>query len=281
VVGVRFDQQRFCVIGPGRLGSTVLAGLLVGGIGLWLLASKRLVVHFDVSRGWAPDWTIVRSLFKFGLPAGLQGIAMNVGGVLLLRFIGSLPESAEAQAAYAVAYTELFSFITWTSVGLMGAAATLAGQNLGAGKPERSIQATRVAAHIGLGVALILGTLFVTLPRVLLGLFGMDDPKVVDLGVQLLRYLAFSGFFITVALAYTGALQGTGDTRSPLVISIVSQIVFPLGLCALFEATGTLEPAEIWSAIIVGHVLRCTLSVWRFKQERWRRITVDLDPAPA
>ena len=60
---------------------------------------------------------------------------MNVAGVMLLRFIGSLEHSAAAQAAYAVGYTELFSFITWTSVGLMGAAATIAGQNLGRRQP--------------------------------------------------------------------------------------------------------------------------------------------------
>src|SRR3989475_13249684 len=86
-----------------------------------------------------PDWGITRALFRFGLPPGVQGVAMNVAGVLLLRFIGSLAQSAEAQAAYAVGYTELFSFITWTSVGLMGAAATVAGQNLGARRPERAV----------------------------------------------------------------------------------------------------------------------------------------------
>ena len=85
----------------------------------------------------APDFAVIRELFRFGLPTGVQGIAMNVAGVLLLRFIGSLPHSAAAQAAYAVGYTELFSLITWTSVGLMGAAAAIAGQNLGAGRPER------------------------------------------------------------------------------------------------------------------------------------------------
>src|SRR5258705_3788770 len=74
---------------------------------------------------------------------------MNIAGVLLLRFIGSLPQSAEAQAAYAVGYTELFSFITWTSVGLMSAAATVGGQNLGAGRPERAVHGVHVAAGVG------------------------------------------------------------------------------------------------------------------------------------
>ena len=97
------------------------------------------------ARGWGPDWGMIRQLFRFGLPTGFQGIAMNIGGVLLLRFIGSLEQSAEAQAAYAISYTELFSLVTWTSVGLMGATAAVAGQNLGAGHPERAIAGVHAA----------------------------------------------------------------------------------------------------------------------------------------
>src|SRR5260370_8244185 len=93
-----------------------------------------------------PDWAIIRSLFRFGLPTGVQGIAMNIAGVLLLRFIGSLQHSAAAQAAYAVGYTELFSLITWTSVGLMGPSATVAGQNLAAGSPARAPRGVPVAS---------------------------------------------------------------------------------------------------------------------------------------
>ena len=126
---------------------------------------------------------------------------MNIAGVLLLRFIGSLEHSAAAQAAYAVGYTELFSLITWTSVGLMGASATIAGQNLGAGDPERARHGVAVAAGIGLGVAAIVGLLFLTIPDLLLGIFGMKDPLVTSLGQQLLRFLCVSGLFVTVALA--------------------------------------------------------------------------------
>ena len=86
------------------------------------------------------------------------------------RFIGSLEHSAAAQAAYAVGYTELFSLITWTSVGLMGAAATIAGQNLGAGNPER---ADRTAWRSRRGSAwrgrAVVGVLFLAVPRYLLG----------------------------------------------------------------------------------------------------------------
>jgi putative MATE family efflux protein len=263
----------------GAAMGTAIAGGIVSLIALYLLFSGRLVVAFHRGMSLKPDWAIIRSLFRFGLPTGLQGVAMNVAGVLLLRFIGALPQSAEAQAAYAVGYTELFSFITWTSVGLMGATAAVAGQNLGAGHPDRSVRAVQVASRIGLGVAAAIGLLFLTIPRYLLALFGMHDPTVVGLGVQLLTFLSVSGLFITVALTYTGGLQGTGDTKSPFYISVVSQIIVPLGLCTVLDATRGLHPTDIWLAILLGHATRSVLSVLRFRQGKWRHIRVDLEPA--
>lgn len=253
---------------------TAIASCSIGVVFVWMLFSDRLVVRFSKTMSFAPDWAIIRELFRFGLPTGVQGVAMNLAGVLMLRFIGSLEHSAEAQAAYAVGYTELFALITWTSVGLMGATAAVAGQNLGAGHPDRADQATKVAAGIGLGFASVIGLLFVLAPRPLLAVFALTDGVAYDLARQLLGYLAVSGLFITVALAYTGGLQGTGDTRSPLYISIVSQGILPLGLCWYLSETRGLQPADIWLAIVLGHVTRATLSVLRFRQGRWRTIAI-------
>ena len=263
----------------GAAYGTVASSALVSAYGIWRVSRPASVIHFERGMDRRPDFEIIRSLFRIGLPTGVQGIAMNVAGLLLLRFIGSLDQSAEAQAAYAVGYTELFSLISWTSVGLMGASASVAGQNLGAGNPERALAGVRVASQIGLGVAAVVGAMFLLVPRYLLAVFGMTDMVVIDIAQELLRYLSVSGFFITVALCYTGGLQGTGDTRSPLYISILSQIVIPLSLCYFFEATAGLEPWHIWMAILTGHVTRCGLSVARFKQQKWRDIAVDIGPA--
>jgi putative MATE family efflux protein len=266
----------------GTAGAAMGTVLATGSTGLYALIQLRRgrwVVAFPKGMGLGFDGPVIRSLFRFGLPSGLQGVAMNVAGVLLLRFIGSLDRSAEAQAAYAVGYSELFSFITWTSIGLMGATGTVVGQNLGAQQPERAVRAVHSAARIGLALAGAIGLLFLVIPRVLLGLFGMTDPAVTDIGVELLRFLSVSGLFVTVALNYTGGLQGTGDTQSPLYISIVSQIAVPLGLCFALQRAGGLESGEIWLAILIGHVSRCLLSVLRFRQGKWRHIVVDIEPA--
>lgn len=264
----------------GAAAGTVASSVLVSLVGIFLLCRPGAVVQLRPGAGWRPDLGILRELFRFGLPAGAQGIAMNIGGLLLLRFIGSVTDSAAAQAAYAIGYTELFSLITWASVGLMGAAATIAGQNLGAGRPDRVVAGARVAARGGLVLALVVGAAFTFVPRALLGLFGMEDPTVLAIGTQLLHFLAVSGLFVTVALSYTGALQGAGDTRSPLYISLVSQVAVPVGFCAVAQALGRLEPAVIWSAIVLGHVCRCLLSVGRFRQRRWEGIEVRVAAAP-
>ena len=265
----------------GSAMGTVIASSTVSFVALYMLFTGKLVIRFSRDMDFKPDWAVIRSLFRFGLPTGVQGIAMNLAGVMLLRYIGGLEQSAAAQAAYAIGYTELFSLITWTSVGLMGAAATVAGQNLGAGQPERAIQGVHAAAMIGLWVAGAVGLAFVAVPQVLLALFGATEAEVARLGEQLLRYLAVSGFFITVALTYTGGLQGTGDTRSPLFITLASQIAVPLGLCAAIEATRPLTAPDIWLAIVLGHLTRCVLTVLRFRQGRWRQIKVEIEGAHA
>ena len=261
----------------GTAGAAMGTVIATGAVGVYAVIQLRRnvwVVGFPKGMNLRPDLSVIRALFRFGLPTGIQGIAMNVGGVLLLGFIGSLALSAQAQAAYTVAYTQIFSFITWTAVGLMGAAAAVAGQNLGANNPQRAAEAVHVSARFAAGIALLFGALYLLIPGQLLAIFGMSDPAVVALGTELLRFLSLSGVFIAVALTYTGGLQGTGDTRSPLYISIVSQVVLPVGLCFAFDRLGTLEPWEIWLAILLGHITRCLLSVIKFRQGKWAEIEV-------
>jgi len=263
----------------GTAGSAIGTSIASGLVALYAMVKLwrgGWVVSFPRGHGFRPDWAIIRALFRFGLPTGIQGIAMNVGGVLMLAFIGSLAQSAAAQAAFAVGYSQLFSLITWTSIGLMGAAAAVAGQNLGAGKPDRADHAVHVAARIAIAGASFIGAFFLFLPGQLLAVFGMNEPVVVEIGTQLLRVLSLSGIFIAVALTYTGGLQGTGDTKSPLYISIISQIIVPLGICFVIQQTGTLQPLHIWIAILIGHATRCALSVARFRQGKWRGIAVDI-----
>ncbi len=261
----------------GAAMGTAISSGLVSLLAFYWLFSGRLVVNLGAVASWRPRWPIITSIFKFGLPSGFQGIAMNLGGVFMIRYIGSLPHSAEAQAAFAVGYTQLFSLITWTSNAIMAAAATIAGQNLGAGKPDRAARAPWSSTLVGWTFAIPMALIFLAIPQVLLGFFGMEEAGVQAVGQQLLAYLSVSSLFVVAALAYTGALQGTGDTRSPMYISFFSQLVLPLGLVAILDMTHGLRASDIWLAIVLGHFTRCVLSMGRFRQGKWRDIRVEID----
>ncbi len=283
-LNIAFNVVLIRGLGPvpalGTKGAAIGTSTAMGLVGLYSVVQLWRgvwVVRFPRNEGLHPDWSVIRALFRFGLPSGIQGVMMNIGGVMLLGFIGSLANSAQAQAAFAVGYTELFSLITWTSQGLTGAVAAVAGQNLGYGDADRAAKGVAHGARIAAFGAAAVGLLFLLIPRVLLGVFGMTDPTVVELGVGLLRYLSVSGIFIAVALTYTGGLQGTGDTRSPMFISIIAQLIVPLGICWLVQRFGALEPWDIWRAILAGHITRCLLSYARFRQGKWRSIKVGID----
>ena len=110
----------------------------------------------------------------------------------------------------------------------------------------------------------------------------MTDGLVLDMGTQLLRVLAVSGLFVTLALVHTGGLQGTGDTRSPFFISLVSQVAVPLGLCLVLQMAGALGAARH----LDRHPRSATrparvLSILRFRQGKWRTIHVGIAAAGA
>jgi len=121
---------------------------------------------------------------------------------------------------------------------------------------ERAVHGVHVAAGLGLGLAAAIGILFLAIPRSLLGLFGMTDPVVVAWASSYSLPQRLGAVRHRGPHVHRGT-PGTGDTRSPLYISIVSQIVVPLGLCTLFQATRGLRPADIWTAILLGHITRC------------------------
>lgn len=266
--------------GMGVVGAalgTVIAPLISVIVALVLVFKRKTIIQPPPRFHLIPDFRVMRTVVRIGVPTGIQGVLLNVGGVLLLRFIGSLPSSAAAQAAYTICYSQLFSLVTWTSFGLRAAASTLTGQNLGAGKPERAMSCVHVAALFGLVWAGVLGLMFWFMPERLLWLFDAAQGDVLVFGRALLRVLSFSGLALAAALAYTGGLQGAGETKMPMYIAFLSQIIVLLGVCQGHAMLGTLTPQRIWEAILISHCARLALTYVVFRMGRWTHIKVELE----
>ena len=264
----------------GSLGAAV--GTCAGPIpsvllALYLILRHKVILGPPKRFSCVPDWGVIKSVTRLGVPAGTQAVLLNIGGVALYAFIGGLPNSAEAQAAYTICYGQLFSFVTWTGFGVRAASATLIGQNIGAGKTERGIRAVYLSALFGFVWASSFGVLYWFFPDTLLGFFNVKDGETLIIGTSLLHYLTFSGIFVIVSLALTGGLQGAGDTVSPMLIAFATQIVILLGICEVYRQSGNLTTDVIWAAILVSHVCRFGLSLVVFRRGRWKGLRVSID----
>jgi Na+-driven multidrug efflux pump len=248
---------------------TVIAPLVTVGIALYLIFRHKTIIQPPERFTLIPDLEVIRLVARIGLPTGIQGVLLNLGGVLLLKYIGMLPFSAAAQAAYTICYAQLFSFVTWASFGLRAAAGAIMGQNIGAGKPERGKRAVALAAGMGAVWAAVIGVLFWLIPGALLGIFDATEEPVFSYGTSLLHYLSFSGVVLATALALTGGLQGAGETKIPMYIAFLTQIVVLLGICQVFSMMGQLTPHRIWMAILISHTSRLILTYLAFRTEKW------------
>jgi putative MATE family efflux protein len=263
------------VLGAGL--GTVLAPLASCSIGLYLIFSRRMIIQPPKRMYLLPNMNLLRLMVKIGVPTGIQGVLLNIGGVVLLWYIGTLPDSAAAQAAYTICYAQIFSLVTWTSFGLRAAAGTLMGQNIGAGKAERGKECVLLAAALGSFWAVLVGSLFWTMPGILLGFFNALNEPIYGFGLTLLRFLAVSGITVAITQALTGGLQGAGATRPPMVIAFATQIVALLGCCQIFSSMGMLTATSIWAAIFISHALRLLLTSFVFLSSGWIHTHIELE----
>ena len=232
-------------------------------IALSLIVRNKTILGLPDRFTLIPDWNVIRAVARIGIPSGVHAVVLNIGGIWLYRYVGSLADSSAAQAAYTICYAQLFSFVTWAALGLRGSAAALMGQNIGAGKGERGRRCVHVAAVMGGAWAAVWGVAVWVAPGTFLALFNSSDGEdaiVLTLGTTLLHYLSVSGVFLAVALALTGGLMGAGDTKKPMYIAIVTQIIVLLGVCEIYNQLGLLSANAIWSAILISHVSRYVLT---------------------
>ncbi|MBI1319694.1 MAG: MATE family efflux transporter [Candidatus Hydrogenedens sp.] len=283
ILNIAISATLIVGIGPippmGTVGAalgTVLAPLVSVSIGLILIARRRMILQPPEKFTLIPDLAVMRVIARIGLPTGVQGVLLNIGGVMLLWFIGRLEYSASAMAAYTICYSQLFSLVTWTSFGLRSASATVMGQNIGAEKPERGKKGVAIAAGLGFAWASVIGIMFWTIPGPLLGLFDATSEPVFSYGVSLLHILAFSGIVLAPTLAFTGGLQGAGETKIPMYIAFATQILLLLAMCGGFYWAGTLTTEKIWFSILSAHSTRLVLTYAIFRTEAWTRTQVEL-----
>ena len=218
LLSIGLDPLLIAGVGPfPRLGveGAALASVMVRGGGF--LIGLIIAVRRGLLRVRAPDWRVVPTILRVGAPLSLAGVLLSVVYMLLTRFTSRF--GTPALAALGVGHkVEGLGFIAISGFAL--SASALVGQNLGAGQEERARQAVRLTVSYCLAVTALTATAFLTIPRVLVGLFTSDAAVVAD-GALYLRVIAFAQIGQTFEIILEGALGGAGYTLWPQLTSTV------------------------------------------------------------
>jgi putative MATE family efflux protein len=231
------------------------ATVLVRIMGSWMLYHyiKKSIVSFSLRKGTLNMIkSVMLSVIKLSIPAAIERLIMRIGQVLYFGLIVHI--GTETFAAHTIAGNiETFSYMP--GYGLAIAATTLVGQSIGAGKLKDAYQYGILTTVIGIFFMSMIGViLFVFSPY--FATWFTSDKIAIDMVVTALRIDAFAQPALAVGLILAGALQGVGDTKSPMYSTAFGMWVIRVLGVYLFGIVLDYGIAGIWISIALDLLIR-------------------------
>ena len=251
----------------------IICGSLVYAL---LFLSKNNQHKFNTLKNWSFDYHLFKRLIHFGLPNGVRLFIDMSSFSAFLFFVGTL--GVEQLAASNIAFNiNALSFLPM--LGLMIAVSVLVGQRIGEGSPQIAEKLTWSAIHIAVAFFGLLAFLYVSIPNVFIWPFtlhnGMETlTSSVPLIIVLLRFVALFGFFDAMFLVFLGALEGAGDTRFVLKMSVIVSWFLLLLPCYLYIRYFEADLIVLWIIITLHIMLYCGIFYLRFRFGPWRSMQV-------
>jgi putative MATE family efflux protein len=209
-------------------------------------------------------------LLRVSVPGAFQfAIAMS-SYVFLVRIVAAYGSDAIAGLTIGI---RIFAFTFLPAWGLGNAAATLVGQNLGAGHPERAERSVWMAARWNAGFLVTVAILFLAMPGVFAAPFTAN-PIVTGYVVDCLRIVSLGYGFYAVGMIVTQAFNGAGDTDTPTLINLSCLWLIQLPLAWWLSQVVGLGPDGVFAAIAISDSLLAVVAVLVFRRGRWKLRTV-------
>ena len=206
-------------------------------------------------------------MVRISLGGMFQFLIATASWLGLVRIVAVFGDAA--LAGYTVAL-RIIIFAILPSWGMSNAAATLVGQNLGAGKPdraERSVWVTGFANMCFLGVVAIT---FITFAERLIGIFT-TDPAVVPYGVAALRFISYGYIFYAYGMVMVQSFNGAGDTNTPTLINLCCYWLVQIPLAYSLAIPLGFGAKGIFAAITIAESLLAVVSVIVFRRGKWKQ----------
>jgi putative MATE family efflux protein len=263
-------------VGPfpelGVTGAAVATNIGRGtAVVLQLVSLTRWSTRVRVARRhWALDVQTLGAMVRLSGSGTLQiliGTASYVALVRILSVFGSA-----ALAGYTIGF-RLVIFALLPSFGISNAAATMVGQNLGAGHPDRAERAVWTAAFYNLLFLGAVGLVFLFATRPIVAVFTAD-PAVAGYAVRCLRIVSLGFAFYAYGMVLTQAFNGAGDTWTPTLVNLFVFWVLELPLAWVLSHGGGLEASGVFVSMAIAYSMLAVVSAVLFRKGRWKTARV-------
>jgi putative MATE family efflux protein len=256
----------------GIVGAAVATNIGRGAGALYALSRLlRKGGRFEIKRHhFRLEPAIMWRLVKLSASGTFQVFIGMASWIGLVRTISSF--GTEAVAGYIIGIRVIL-FALLPSWGLSNAAATMVGQALGAGKPDRAERAVWRAGLYNLIFLGSVGLIFVLFARQIIGLFT-TDPNVVPYGVDCLRIVAYGFLFYAYGMVLTQSFNGAGDTWTPTIINLFVFWLWELPLAYVLAIVFGIGPRGVFLAIMIAFSTLAIVSALVFRRGKWKTSVV-------
>ena len=252
--------------GLGVIGAAIASAIafLAGGIAITVALWKHPVIS-PRGQSLKPDWAILKPCLKVAVPNAFQRFGTSLGYVAFAAMINSLGDVATA--AHTIANTVESAFYI-PGYGMQTAAATLAGNALGAKDEKRIRDLGKMIILIEVGLMVLSGGALFAFAPGMMGLFSRDQ-QVIALGAVVLRMVAVSEPFYGVSIIIEGMLQGMGKTMMPFVCNIIG--MWGIRIVGTFVCTQLLSYGLVsaWACMIAHNLMLFGMFVAYYLSGRW------------
>ena len=252
------------------LEGAAMATTIGRGIGvsyqLYHLFNGKRLVRFTLKL-LRPDWTVMRSLINIAWPGTLQFL-IGSGSWIVLASLVVQTGLSDASAGYQIAIRIVLFFIlpAW---GLSNAAATLVGQNLGAGQAERAqLSVMRTAKYNAVFMGLM-SLIFLFLSPYIISFFTRE-PSVAAYAISAVRIISAGFLFYGIGMVMANAFNGAGDTRTPTLINLFGFWFFQIPLAWILSTQFAMGPLGVFIAIPFAETSIAVAAYIMFKKGKWK-----------
>ncbi|MBK8148737.1 MAG: MATE family efflux transporter [Acidobacteria bacterium] len=232
---------------------------------LWFLfrGEKRFEIRAE---HWQFDGSLLVKIVKLSGTAVFQFLIGTASWSILVRVIAGF--GSAAIAGYIIGL-RVIVFALLPALGLSNAAATLVGQNLGAGKPERAEKAVWTAAFFNAAFYGALGLFFIFLAGPIVRIFT-EEAVVSNYAVDCLRIISYGFVFYGFGMVLETSFNGAGDTWTPTMINLFIFWIFEIPLAYVLAYSFELGPQGVFWAITIAFSLLAVVSALLFRRGKWK-----------